>query len=136
MKQLIIVDPMYVHQVWDTVKPFFDASYEESSGDCTVEQLKLLLSRGSQTLFAIVEDDKTIGAFAVEIVNHPNSRSAQTTAMGGKDVFTPELIAQYETWAKSQGATKIRAYAKEAQARLYKQKLGLNSTYYVVEKTI
>ena len=136
MKQLQLVDQMFVHQVWDKVKPFFEASYEESTKDCTPDQLRLLLSRGAQYLFVIAEEDNICGAFSVEIVNHPNSKSATTTAMGGKVLFTEETFAQYENWARSQGVTKIRAYAKEAQARLYRQKLGLNSTVYVVEKLI
>lgn len=136
MKQLQLVDQSFVHQVWDRVKPFFEASYEESTKDCTPDQLRLLLSRGAQHLFVIVEDTNICGAFSVEVVNHPNSKSATTTAMGGKGLFTDETIAQYEGWAKSQGVTKIRAYAKESQARLYRQKLGLNSTVYLVEKTI
>lgn len=136
MKQLQLVDQSYVHQIWDKVQPFFDASYEESTKDCTPEQLRLLLSRGAQHLFIVVEDTNIRGAFSVEVVNHPNSKSATTTAMGGKGLFTKETIAQYEDWARSQGVTKIRAFAKEAQARLYRQKLGLNSTVYLVEKTI
>jgi hypothetical protein len=136
MKQLQLVDQAFVHQVWDKVKPFFEASYEESSKDCTPDQLRLLLSRGAQHLFVIVEENNICGAFSVEIVNHPNSKSATTTAMGGKGLFTEETITQYEDWARSQGATKIKAFAKEAQARLYRQKLGLETTMFVVEKAL
>ena len=35
----------------------------------------------------------------------------------GKKVFNKNTVQQYEDWARSQGVTKIRAYAKEAQAR-------------------
>jgi hypothetical protein len=136
MKQLQLVDQIYVHQIWDKIKPFFEASYEQGPKDCTVDQLRMLLSRGAQHLFIIVEDSEIIGAFSVEIVNHPNAKSATTTAMGGKGLFTEETITQYETWARSQGATKIKAFAKEAQARLYRQKLGLETTMFVVEKAI
>lgn len=136
MKQLQLVDQTLVHQVWDKVKPFFDASYEESSKDCTTDQLRMLLSRGAQSLFIVVEDNIIIGAFSVELVNHPNAKSATTTAMGGKGLFSEETIAQYEDWARSQGATKIKAFAKEAQARLYRQKLGLETTMFVVEKAL
>ena len=136
MKQLQTVDPMYVHQLWDIVKPFFEASAATGVGDCLPEQLKMLLARGEQSLLLVLEDGTIIGAFSVEIKNHPNHRVATTTAMGGKGLFTKETVAQYEDWAKSQGATKIRAWAKESQARLYRQKLGLNTTMYVVEKTL
>ena len=83
-----------------------------------------------------MEDSKIIGAFSVAIQNVPNHRIVHTTAMGGRGLFDEDTVSQYETWAKLQGATKIRAYAKEAQARLYRQKMNLNTTIYVVEKLI
>lgn len=136
MKQLQIVSPDQVHQVWPDLKHFFEASYEQSTGDCTPDQLKAILSENKQTLFVIVEDSKIIGAFSVAIQNVPNHRIVHTTAMGGRGLFDEDTVSQYETWAKLQGATKIRAYAKEAQARLYRQKMNLNTTIYVVEKLI
>ena len=136
MKQLQTVAPSQIHQTWELVKPFFDASFEQSTGDCTVDQLKMLLANGSQTLFVVVDDDKVIGAFSVDMQNSPNHRVAHTTAMGGRGLFDKDTVSQYETWAKLQGATKIRAWAREPQARLYRQKMNLNTTVYVVEKLI
>jgi len=136
MKQLQTVAPSQVHQVWHNVKPYFDASYEQSTGDCTVEQLKTILANGGQTLFVVVEDENIIGAFSVDIQNAPNHRVAHTTAMGGRGLFNEDTVSQYEAWAKLQGATKIRAWAREPQARLYRQKMNLNTTVYVVEKLI
>jgi hypothetical protein len=51
-------------------------------------------------------------------------------------VFDSDTISQYELWAKQQGCTKIRAWAKDSQARLYRMKLGLQKTMNVVEKDI
>jgi hypothetical protein len=136
MKELKLVSPAQVHRVWEQVNQYFEASYEASTKDCTVDQLRMLLAQGAQALFVIEEDSKIVGAFSVQIATYPNCTVAMTTGMGGKDVFSEETIAQYESWAKSQGVTKIKAYAQEAQARLYRQKLGLKTTAYVVEKEI
>jgi hypothetical protein len=136
MKRLHIVDPNNVHWMWDAISDYFQRSYEQSSSDCTPDQLRMILSRGGQILFLVMEEDQIIGAFSVEVLNQPNSKTAVTTAMGGRGVLTEETISQYEEWAKSQGVTKIRAYAKESQARLYRQKLGLIPTAYVVEKEL
>lgn len=136
MKQVQIVAPDQVHQVWPQLQHYFEASFEQSTGDCTPDQLKFLLSGGKQTLFVVVEDEKIIGAFSVDIQNAPNHRVAHTTAMGGRGLFDEDTVSQYETWAKLQGATKIRAWAKEPQARLYRQKMNLNTTMFVVEKLI
>ena len=56
--------------------------------------------------------------------------------MGGKGVFDINTVKQYEDWCRSNGITKIRAYAQDAQARLFKMKLGLNVITHVVEKTL
>jgi hypothetical protein len=61
---------------------------------------------------------------------------AYTSAIGGKALFDEDTIKQYEDWARSQGVTKIRAFAKDAQARLYKMKMGFDTVTHVVEKNI
>lgn len=136
MKQLQIVHPNYVHQIWDKIETFFDRSMQAGTDDYNVDQLKMLITEGRQTLFVFVEDEKIIGALTVEMINYPNSRVAYTSAIGGKGLFDENTIKQYEDWAKSQGATKIRAFAKDAQARLYKIKMGFNVVTNVVEKNI
>jgi hypothetical protein len=96
----------------------------------------MLLVNGVQKLLVAVENNNIIGASAVEFINYPNQRVLHITSMGGKALIEPDMIKQFEDWAKSQGATKIRAFAQDAQARLYKIKMGLNIVTHVVEKTI
>jgi len=136
MKQLHIVNPDYMYQIWDKVEPFFDRAMLAGTDDYNVDQLKMLLVEGKQILFVVVEDEKIIGALAVELINYPNHRVAYTSAIGGKDLFDDDTIKQYEDWARSQGATKIRAFAKDAQARLYKMKIGFDIVTHVVEKKL
>lgn len=136
MKQIQLVSPDFVCTLWDKVKPFFDMSFKYSNDDFNVDQTKMLLVNGSQKLLVAVEDEKIIGASAVEFINYPNQRVLHIVSMGGKALIEPDMIKQFEDWAKSQGATKIRAFAQDAQARLYKMKMGLNTVTHVVEKTI
>lgn len=137
MKQIHLVGPEYIHQVWGEVEPLLDQAFVDyDKPDYDVAHLKVLVINQLQYLFVVAEDDKIIGAFTVEIMNCPNHRIAHTTAMGGKDVFSSDTIEQYEGWAKLQGVTKIRAYAQDAQARLFKQKLGLEKVTTVVEKLL
>jgi hypothetical protein len=84
MKQLHVVEPQYIYKLWDSIEPFFDAAYRHSPDDCTLDQMKMLLVRGSQTLFVIMDDNQIIGALAVEVINYPNHRVAHTSAIGGK----------------------------------------------------
>jgi hypothetical protein len=136
MKQLKIIPSDYICQLWDQIKHYFEKVSGIGNNDYTVDQIKYLLVQGKQTLFVIMEEEKLIGTFTVEVINYPNHRVAHTTTMGGKGLFDKDTVKQYEDWARSQGVNKIRAFAQEAQARLYRMKMGLNMVTHVVEKTI
>ena len=136
MKQVQLVSPEFIHSIWDTIKPFFDASLDASNDDYSVDQMKMLLVNGSQHLLVAVEDNKISGIMTAEIINYPNNRVMHITALGGSAIVNKETFDQVESWAKSQGATKIRAFAKDVQARLYRLKIGLNTVTHVVEKNI
>jgi len=137
MKQIQLVAPGHVLGLWEILWPMLNVAFiNYEHGDYDIEQLKVLLIKEFQLLFVVVEENKIIGCFTVEIINQPNHRIAHTTCMGGKGLFDSNTVRQYEDWCKSNGITKIRAYAKEAQARLFKIKLGLNVVTHVVEKTL
>jgi len=137
MKQIQIVAPGHIHGVWPIVEPMLSWAFNGfENADYDVEHLKVLLVKEFQMLFVVVKDNNVVGAFTVEVINYPNHRVAHTTAMGGTGVFDKDTIKQYEDWARLQGITKIRAYAKESQARLFRLKLGLEKVTHVVEKTL
>ncbi len=136
MKQLEIVDPKHIYQLWDTLKPFFESSEEQGSGDSSVEHIKTAIIQGTQVLFVITDNTKIVGTFAVEMINYTNHRVAHVTALAGNEMFDTHLVEQFEAWAKHNGATKIRAWAKDSQARLYRLKMGLNKSMNIVEKIL
>jgi len=137
MKQVQLVSPGHINAVWPVVVGLLNiAIINYNDPDYDVEHLKVLLIKEFQLLFVVIEDNKIIGAYTVEIINHPNHKVAHTTCMGGKGVFDKDTIRQYEDWCKGNGITKIRAYAKDAQARLFKMKMGLKPVTHVVEKTL
>ena len=135
--QVQVVAPANIYQIWDKIEPYFIAAELEGTGDCTTSQLKLQLVSGASVLLVAVDSDQVIqGAAAMSVQNQPNHRVAVITALGGRGIVDEEVFEQVVVWAKSQGATKIRAWAKDAQARLYRQKAGLNTTMNVDEKLI
>lgn len=137
MKQVQLVAPGHIHLVWPTVRGLLNtAIINFDNADYDIEHLKVLLLKEYQLLFVVIEDENIIGAFTVEVINYPNHRVAHTTTMGGKGVFDEDTVNQYETWCRSNGVTKIRAFAQDGQARLFKMKLGLNAVTHVVEKTL
>ena len=137
MRHINIVAPDFICQNWDKIRPFFEASFKFSTDDYSVDQLKFLLVNGQQICLVAVEDDgNIIGASAVSISNYPNHRVLHITSMGGRALVEDDLFQQLVAWARSQGVTKIRAFAQDAQARLYKMKTGFESVAHVVEKNI
>jgi hypothetical protein len=132
-----IVAPNNVYNVWEDIKEYLNASINVSGGDFTLDQLKLLLVRGEQTLLVSVnENNKINGAMTVEFINNANARTMFITALGGNGIVNDETFSQVEVWAKMQGATKASAWAQEAQARLYKIKANFNTVRMVVEKDL
>jgi hypothetical protein len=137
MNTVQIVAPNNVYNVWEDIKEYLNASINVSGGDFTLDQLKLLLVRGEQTLLVSVnENNKINGAMTVEFINNANARTMFITALGGSGIVNDETFSQVETWAKMQGATKASAWAQEAQARLYKLKANFNTVRMVVEKDL
>ena len=137
MNTVQIVAPNNIYNVWEDVKEYLNASINVSGGDFTLDQLKLLLVRGEQSLLVSVnENNKINGAMTVEFINNANARTMFITALGGSGIVNDETFSQVETWAKMQGATKASAWAQEAQARLYKLKANFNTVRMVVEKDL
>ena len=137
MRQINIVAPDFINQYWSKIEPFFESSFKFSTDDYSVDQIKFLLVNGQQIcLVAVNEDGSIIGASAVSISNYPNHRVLHITSMGGRALVEDDLIQQFEAWARSQGVTKIRAFAQDAQTRLYRMKMGFESVANVVEKNI
>ena len=132
------VDTLRVNQIWPIVGPMLKAACDVAIGelDCTLEQLKGQLNAGIQALLVAIKDDQIIGAASIGVYTNPNHRVAILTATGGRGITNPEVMNQVVAWAKSQGATKIRAHASGARIRLYQQQLGLLPTETVVEKLI
>lgn len=137
MNTVQIVAPNNVYNVWADIENYLNASINVSNNDMTLDQLKLLLVRGEQTLLVSVnENNKINGAMTVEFINHPNARTMFITALGGLGIVNDETFSQVETWARMQGATKAAAWAQEAQARLYKIKANFDTVRMVVEKDL
>ena len=137
MNKVQIVAPNNVYTVWNDVESFLNASINISGGDITIDQLKLILARGEQTLLVSTDDKgKLNGAMTVEFQNLPNNRVMFITALGGNGIVNNETFEQVENWARMQGATKVSAWAQESQARLYKIKANFNTVRMVVEKDL
>lgn len=137
MKQVQIVHPDHIYSVWDKVEPLIQASLDVGFGYATIDQVKLMLVKGIQTLLIAVDENNDIaGALAVEFVNYPNERVVFLAELGGKAVVDQSVLDQVEEWARQNGATRMCAWADDVHARLYKIKLGFTTARHVVEKKL
>jgi hypothetical protein len=83
MNTVQIVTPTQIHDVWNKVEGYLNASLKISGDDCTLDQLKLLLVKGFQILLISVDDQKNInGAMTVEFIDYPNRKVLFITGLG------------------------------------------------------
>jgi hypothetical protein len=128
------IDQLYF--VWPKVEALLEKSLEHGTGDFGAEHLKVWLLSGEQQLLVFIEDGEIVGCATVSFMNQPNHRIAFITACAGKGIVQEDVLSQLEEWFRSVGVTKMQAWAKDAQARLYKQKVGFELVCHIVEKKL
>jgi len=125
-----------VQQAWNDVAPLLASAMVHVDGEYTLDQLKVMLVDGKQTLLVLVDDDNKIQtAFTIEWINYPNDRIAFLTAIGGKGISDKDSYQSFCDTLKAHGATKIQGAARESVARLWRR-LGFKNKHIIVEKTI
>ena len=121
-----------VQQAWNDVAPLLASAMVHVDGEYTLDQLKVMLVDGKQTLLVLVDEDNKIQtAFTIEWIDYPNDRVAFLTAIGGKTDLN--AFNQFKDWVKASGGTKIQGATFESVARLWKMKLGFKHKYTIME---
>lgn len=135
MVQLYVVPNTHIQQTWDKVEKMLGDALEHSGGEYNLEQLKVMLVEGRQTLLVTAHDDMSIKcSFTIEWINHPNDRIAFITAIGGKTC--KDGWNQFLEWVKANGGTKVQGAAYESVARLWKKLYGFENRYILVERKL
>jgi hypothetical protein len=121
-----------VQQAWHQVEDMLASAMVHVDGEYTLDQLKVMLVDGKQTLLVLVDDDNKIQtAFTIQWIDYPNDKVAFLTAIGGKTDLN--AFNQFKDWVKASGGTKIQGATFEAVARLWKMKLGFKHKYTIME---
>lgn len=122
-----------IDRAWKDGASCLKEACDTSGGEITGDQLKLILSRGERTLLCMRDAEKTVGWAVVRVDQLPNLRSLHVTDLvahnGGFEHFFPEL----KRMAERLGCSRVRCSCKEAQARLYRMKLGFRPVYTTLE---
>jgi hypothetical protein len=106
---------------------------EACSDECTVDQLKLVLSRGERELLRMDDESGTVGWGVFKIDNYPNIRVLHVTNLVAHGAHFERFFELLKKIAEGQGCSRIRCSAKPAQARLYASKLGFTPVYTTLE---
>jgi hypothetical protein len=123
-----------VNQFMTLARPHIEAGL--SNSDLSFDQASVFLSNGSwQLLIALDEQENLQGAYTLALANEPNDRTATIVTAGGRGLADPAAFEQVCAIAKSYGATKIQALAKESAARLYRR-AGLVEKAILMEKKL
>ena len=129
------VEPQWVYTVWGEVEPLLVKSNANGVGLDNIEHLKYEVTAGICILLIGIKDGKITGASTIKFINYPNARVAFITAFGGRFVTGDDEFNQYMNIVKSFGATKIQAWCKDAQTRLFKR-LGFDHITNVIERDL
>jgi hypothetical protein len=134
MKTIAIVPIEFVHQAWEKCHHFLEPAFNYAQGDYSVEQAKVYLSQGTHQLLLFLEDSEIVGANIFSINNTPSARVFYIQATGGKT--TKEHMDKMFEYAKSIGATKVKACCRKSVARLCRQRYNFKEIYTMIERQL
>jgi hypothetical protein len=119
MIQVQEVPLQYVNVLWTQVEPFLVAGLKYADGDLTIDEIKIYALQGVWSLLVAVDEDNQIhGATTVNFFNRINDRVAFVTAIGGRGLFTPDIVSQFSDILRSHGATCIEGTVRDSLVRL------------------
>ena len=126
----------YVNQIWPSVEGYISAAMEYSSGDYTVDEVKVMVSLGSWGLIVATDDTNALhGALVISYFNRPSDRVGFVVAIGGKLVSNRSTWAQFEDILRSNGATYLEGAGRESIVKLW-SRYGMKQKYAIVGKKL
>lgn len=106
------------------------------SDECTIDQLKYILSQGDRQLVRMDEDGITKGWGVFRVECFPNFRVFHVTNLVARNAGFQRYFDALTGMAKDLGCSRIRCSAKPAQARIYESKLGFRPVYTTLERVL
>lgn len=133
---LTLIPSTHIDRAWRDGAHLLSEACEQSGGEITGDQLKLMLSRGERMLFAGVKDERPVGWCAGGIEQLPNVRVFHIYSVWARGNLHMEFVNELAAFAKTNGCSELRCAAKPAQARLYRMKYAFEPVYEVLRKEI
>ena len=131
--ELCPVPSEQIDRAWKDGASRLSEACDTSGGEITGDQLKMILSRGERTLLCMREDNKTVGWAVVRVDQLPNLRALHVTDLVAHNAGFERFFDALKNMAQHLGCSRVRCSCKEAQARLYRMKLGFKPVYTTLE---
>lgn len=109
---------------------------EACSEECTIDQLKMVISRDERTLVRMDDDTGTVGWAVFKVEQFPNLRAFHVTNLVARRAHFERFFGCVKAMAKDLGCSRIRCSAQPALARLYEAKLGFEPIYTTLEARV
>lgn len=134
--RLDLVQPQFIDFAWRDGASCLGEACNESGGEITGDQLRMMLARGERQLVRMRDGDAVVGWGVFRIDQLPNVRALHITELvahgGGFERFFEEI----KKVARAFGCSAVRCAAGPAQERLYRMKCGFEPIYTIMEKRI
>lgn len=130
---LFVVPHTHIDIAWKDGASCLAEACNQSGGEITGDQLKLILSRNERSLIQMKDGDETVGWGAIRVDQLPNLRALHITDLVCHNQHFERFFDSLKTMANNLGCSRIRCAAKPAQARLYRMKSGFKPVYELLE---
>ena len=134
--QLLHVPATHVDAAWRDGASALAKACDTSGGEIEGPQLKMLLARGERSLIRMDDEGKTVGWGVVRVDQLPNMRVLFVTDLVAPHGHFERFFGELKAMASQLGCSRIRCAAKQAQARLYRMKLGMQPVYEILEAEV
>lgn len=126
--KLSIIQPQFVDFAWRDGASCLDQICELTE-EIAPGQIKMMLARGERMLLCATQGEKKICWVTARVDQLPNVRVFHVTDLVCQGRGFALFFDKLKEIARAMGCSQIRCSAPEAQARLYKMKLGFKHVY-------
>lgn len=123
------IGAFFIDKAWKEGASCLADACEESGGEITGSQLKMILSKGERTLIRMEIDGNTVGWGAIRVDQLPNLRALHITNLVAPHGHFEQFFEEIKAMASKLGCSEVRCSAKPAQARLFRMKCGFVPVY-------
>ena len=133
---LRFVAPIEVGVYWDQVADWLQGALTIGGNLWTLQSIQACLFLGEAQLWVILRGGVPFMAVVTEIQATPDRKVCNVWLAGGSDLSAGlKVLPQIESWAKSQGATRMQASCRPGMGKALKGE-GYASRYEVVAKEL